>query len=128
MKDRLDLTEPVQVAGILLVALLVVAILCVNLVDEALMDQQALSAAVLALIMSACLVVKTQGTSGRGLYLGSGHGWWRAHDYCNPGERAIPDQRRALRRDGIALVPLAGPAPAGGSWFWTYPDLRPRLE
>ena len=33
MKDRLDLTDTVHVAGVLLVALLVVAILCVNPID-----------------------------------------------------------------------------------------------
>ena len=58
MKDRLDLTDPVHVGFVLLVVLLVAAILCVTLIED--LDHEVLSAGVVALMLSACLVVKTQ--------------------------------------------------------------------
>jgi len=54
----LDLRDPVHVAFVLMVLLMVAAILAVGLIDD--IDHRPISAGLVALMLGACAVVKTQ--------------------------------------------------------------------
>ena len=61
--ENLDLADPVHVALMLLVVLLMVAILLVALTD---IDTDMVSMGLVALMLSACLVVGTRGRAKQG--------------------------------------------------------------